>query len=81
MIRDSDLLARLNKGVIDGCICCPLSRCDRRGVFRFAAAGVFVAAQCQKFLKELHLVGIERTGFDLLAVVLRPLCSVANYVG
>ena len=51
LIRDSDLLARLNKGVIDGCICCPLSRCDRRGVFRFAAAGVFVAAKCQKFLK------------------------------
>lgn len=50
------------------------------GGFRLAAAGVFVAAQRQKFLEELHLVSIKRSGFDFLAVVLRPLCSVANYV-
>ena len=49
--------------------------------FRLAAAGVLVAAKCQKFLEELHLVSIKRSGFDFLAVVLRPLCSVANYVG
>ena len=50
-----------------------LSRRNRRGEFRLAAAGVFSAAQCQKLLKELRLVGIERTGFDFLAVVLSPM--------
>ena len=50
-----------------------LSRRNRRGEFRLAAAGVLGAAQCQKLLKELHLVGIERTCFDFLAVVLSPI--------
>ena len=49
-------------------------RATKQGVFGLAAAGVFVAAKCQKFLEELHLVGLERTGFDFLAVILRPLC-------
>ena len=59
---------------------CAIRAADR-SVFRPATAGVLVAAKCQKRLEELHLVSLKRSGFDFLAVVLRPLCSVANYVG